>query len=81
MRLQFPVDTFEEMDDHFHELKGLLQFRDKEKERKERYEAKLAGKISNEEKEMDDWNREVKVCYGHILLTNSIFFLVHIAID
>ncbi len=59
------------MDDHFHELKGLLQFRDKEKERKEKFEAKLAGTISNEEKEMDDWNREVKVCCGHIVILSS----------
>lgn len=59
-RKEEQMDTFENMDEHFHELKSLLQFRDKEKERQNKYQAKQTGTLSDDEKEMDDWNKEVK---------------------
>jgi hypothetical protein len=50
------------MDEQFKELASLLQFRDKAKERKERLEKKNNNdELSVEDKEMDDWDREMKV--------------------
>ena len=49
------------MDEQFKELASLLQFRDKVKDRKERVEAKKAGTQSQEDKEMDEWDKEMKV--------------------
>ncbi len=55
------VETFETMDESFAELAQLLQFRDKEQERKEKHQAKKEGNLSVEDKEMDAWDREMKV--------------------
>ena len=54
-------ETFEDMDEGFSELAGLLQFRDKEEERRIRTEKRKAGKLERDEAEMDDWDREMKV--------------------
>ena len=56
------MDTFDNMDKSFDELAQLLSFRDKESERKERFERKREGKLSEVEVEMDDWDKEMKVC-------------------
>lgn len=56
------VETFETMDESFAELAQLLKFRDKEQERKEKYQAKKEGNLSVEDKEMDAWDKEMKVC-------------------
>ena len=56
------MNIFEEMDARFKEISSHLQFRDKEQERKERAEAKRAGTMSTEDKDMDDWNKKAKVC-------------------
>ena len=62
MKLCFVLaaETFETMDESFAELAQLLQFRDKEKERVKRAEARKEGKLSTEDKEMDAWDREMK---------------------
>ena len=62
-RKENQVDTFDNMDKSFDELAQLLSFRDKESERKERFERKKEGKLSEVEVEMDDWDKEMKVCY------------------
>jgi hypothetical protein len=49
------------MDAQFKELASLLQFRDKDQDRKEKAEAKRAGTLSTEDKEMEDWDKEMKV--------------------
>lgn len=56
-------ETFEDMDEGFGELAGLLQFRDKEEERRVRSEKRKAGKLERDEAEMDEWDREMKVRY------------------
>ena len=61
-RKENQVDTFDNMDKSFDELAQLLSFRDKESERKERFERKREGKLSEVEVEMDDWDKEMKVC-------------------
>ena len=61
-RKENQVDTFDNMDKSFDELAQLLSFRDKESERKERFERKKEGKLSKVEVEMDDWDKEMKVC-------------------
>ena len=54
------METFESLDESFKELAGLLQFRDKEKEKKAKLEAKRAGIQSQEEMEMEAWDKEMK---------------------
>jgi len=54
------VETFEGMDDQFKELASMLNFRDKSKERKENFEARRKGTLTEEDKDMDDWNKEMK---------------------
>ena len=49
------------MDESFAELSRLLNFRDKEQERVQKREARIKGELSQEEKEMDDWDKEMKV--------------------
>jgi hypothetical protein len=49
------------MDESFAELSRLLNFRDKEQERVQKREARIKGELSQEEKEMDDWEKEMKV--------------------
>ncbi len=53
-------DTFQDMDSNFKELAALLSFRDKEKDKKARLEAQKSGTQSTEDKEMDDWEKEMK---------------------
>ena len=50
------------MDESFSELAKLLQFRDKEQERVEKYEKKKKGELSPDDVEMDAWDKEMKVC-------------------
>ena len=57
------LTTFENMDTSFNELASLLQFRDKEKERKDKFDRKKMGKLSADEMEMDAWDKEMKVRY------------------
>ena len=61
-RKEDQVETFETMDESFAELAGLLQFRDKERERVERSEKRKKGLLDVEELEMDAWDKEMKVC-------------------
>ena len=61
-RKENQIDTFDNMDKSFDELAQLLNFRDKESERKERFERKKEGKLTDVEVEMDDWDKEMKVC-------------------
>ena len=57
----FLVEKFEELDDNFKELAAMLNFRDKQKDRKEFFEARKAGTLSQVDKEMDEWDKEMKV--------------------
>ena len=54
------AETFETLDESFKELAGLLQFRDKDQEKKAKMEAKKAGTLSKMDQEMDAWDREMK---------------------
>jgi nucleolar protein 14 len=54
------LEIFESMEEGFKQLSELLQFRDKEKERKIQLEKKQAGTWSEEDKEMADWDKEMK---------------------
>lgn len=54
------VDTFERLDDTFKDLAALLTFRDKDKEYAEERRKKERGEQTQEEKEMDAWERDVK---------------------
>lgn len=54
------VEKFEGMDDQFKALSSLLQFRDKAEDRAKRMEEKKAGTLSTEDKEMEDWEKEMK---------------------
>ena len=54
------AEKFEEFDENFKELAALLNFRDKEKDRKAHFEAKKAGTLSQEDQEMDEWEKEMK---------------------
>ena len=56
------VETFEALDENFKELASLLTFRDKEQEYKRNKERKQKGLLTQEEKEMDAWDKEMKVC-------------------
>ncbi|KAL3796535.1 hypothetical protein ACHAW5_004437 [Stephanodiscus triporus] len=59
-RKEDQAETFETMDESFAELSRLLNFRDKEQERVQKREARMRGELSQEEKEMDDWDKEMK---------------------
>jgi nucleolar protein 14 len=59
-RKENQTETFETMDESFAELSKLLSFRDKEAERIHTREARAKGVLSLEEKEMDDWDKEMK---------------------
>jgi nucleolar protein 14 len=54
------VETVEAMDESFKELAALLSFRDKEKDIRQHIKAKRAGKLSTEDQEMADWDKEMK---------------------
>ena len=56
------------MDESFSELATLLQFRDKEQERIKKVDARKKGTLSQDDKEMDDWDKEMKVCTYHTIL-------------
>merc|ERR1712087_831496 len=53
-------EKFEALDESFKELASLLQFRDKDQEYKLNLERKKKGLLTEEEKEMDAWDREMK---------------------
>jgi nucleolar protein 14 len=55
------ANAFENMDDSFKEIASMLQFRDKEKEYKQREEARKSGNLTQEDEEMADWDKEMKV--------------------
>ena len=61
------METFETMDESFSELATLLQFRDKEQERIKKVDARKKGTLSQDDKEMDDWDKEMKVCTYYII--------------
>ena len=71
------------MDESFAELSQLLNFRDKEQERVQKREARKKGELSQEEMEMDDWDKEMKVMknlgscllsfLGHVRFVVSLF--------
>jgi hypothetical protein len=71
------------MDESFAELSQLLNFRDKEQERVQKREARKKGELSQEEMEMDDWDKEMKVMknlgscllsfLGHVRVVVSLF--------
>ena len=54
------VDAFEKMDESFADLAAMLNFRDKEKEIRDYHTAKRQGKLSAEDQDYDDWDREMK---------------------
>jgi len=62
------------MDEHFDELAHLLQFRDKEADRRQKAEARKNGKLflSQDDQEMEDWDKEMKVLSIHLLLEEYI---------
>ena len=60
-RKEDQVETFETMDESFAELAGLLDFRDKERERVEKSEKRKKGMLDADEMEMDAWDKEMKV--------------------
>ena len=55
------VEKFEDLDDNFKELAAMLNFRDKQKEKDDYFTAKKAGQQSQMDKEMDEWDKEMKV--------------------
>jgi nucleolar protein 14 len=55
------AEAFENMDDSFKEIASMLQFRDKEREYKQREETRKSGNLTLEDKEMADWDKEMKV--------------------
>jgi nucleolar protein 14 len=57
------VEAFTTMDDSFKELSSLLQFRDKEEDRRQVVQARREGTQSKDDKEMDAWDSEMKVCW------------------
>lgn len=59
-RKEDQAGTFETMDESFAELAQLLNFRDKEQERIQRSNDRKNGKLSVEDVEMDDWDKEMK---------------------
>ena len=54
------VEAFETMDESFKELASMLTFRDKDKERRDRELAKQAGTLTEEDREMAAWDKEMK---------------------
>ena len=52
---------FEELDKDFAEFASLLNFRDKEKDRKDLAISKQKGTLSKDDKEMEEWDKEMKV--------------------
>jgi nucleolar protein 14 len=54
------VDRFEALDQSFATLAGLLQFRDKEAELRQRAQARRDGAVPADDAEYDDWDREMK---------------------
>lgn len=54
------IETFSALDESFAELKGVLEFRDKESEIRKHIMEKREGKLSDEDKEFDDWDKEMK---------------------
>ena len=60
------------MDESFGDLAKLLQFRDKEQERVEKYEKKKKGELSPDDVEMDAWDKEMKVCVA----ANNLSYLL-----
>ena len=54
-------DTFENMDESFKEIASMLQFRDKQQERKQREEARRTGTLTEDDKDMAEWDKEMKV--------------------
>ncbi len=62
------VEKFEELDDNFKALAEMLNFRDKEKDRKEFFESRKAGTLSQDDKEMDEWDKEMKVSWAHFTI-------------
>ncbi len=59
-RKEDQAETFETMDESFADLAQLLNFRDKEQERVQRSNDRKNGKLSNDDMEMDDWDKEMK---------------------
>jgi nucleolar protein 14 len=57
---EMQAETFESLDDNFKELAAMLNFRDKGQERRGYFEARKAGTLSQEDKEMDEWDKEMK---------------------
>jgi hypothetical protein len=57
------VEKFDQLDEQFDELAHLLQFRDKEADRRQKAEARKHGNLihSEEDLEMDEWDKEMKV--------------------
>jgi nucleolar protein 14 len=54
------ADTFAAMDNSFSDFKDILQFRDKEHDIRKHLQDKRQGKLSEEEQEMADWDKEMK---------------------
>ena len=54
------VDAFERMDEDFADLAEMLNFRDKEKEIRDYHTAKREGRLSAEDQEFADWDKEMK---------------------
>lgn len=53
-------EAFETMDESFSEIASMLQFRDKAKERKQREDRKASGTLDEEDKDMAEWDKEMK---------------------
>ena len=49
------------MDESFAKLAQLLTFRDKEQERVKQRDARKEGTLTNDDMEMDAWDKEMKV--------------------
>jgi hypothetical protein len=64
------------MDESFAELSRLLNFRDKEQERIQKREARMKGELSQEEQDMDDWDKEMKV--GATVRLLALIYLEHV---
>ena len=73
------VEKFEELDEHFDELAHLLQFRDKEADRRQKAEARKHGNLihSEEDLEMDEWDKEMKVCKMFLVLYSRYHEKIH----
>ena len=53
-------EAFETMDESFKDLAQLLQFRDKKEERNQRDQLKATGTLPQEDKDMAEWDKEMK---------------------